>query len=503
MSIYLGIDVGTQSVKVLLFDAAARQVVDVASCALELNSRGDGTREQLAAWWVAALQSCLASLDPNLKAAVRAIGVSGQQHGFVPVGADGAVLAPVKLWCDTSTSTQCEQISAAFGGAARCIREVGNRVLPGYTAPKIRWLKQHHPDLYQRLDTILLPHDYINFYLTGERVMECGDASGTGLLDVRRRCWHDEMLAAVDAERDLRQCLPGLAAPDEFIGTLRTGVAAQLGLPASVPVSCGGGDNMMAAIGTGNVATGRLTVSLGTSGTLFAYSDRPVVDDSGTLAAFCDSTGGWLPLLCTMNCTVATELTRRLLGLPLDALEASVADIPLGSDGVVTLPYFQGERTPNLPAGRGCVLGLNHDNYTPGHLLRSAMESAIYGLRLGLDAFRQQGCAISAVRLTGGGAGSAAWRQMVADIFHLPVTVQKIDEGAALGAALQACRVQDKAAGKGPALAELVDELLELDDTRSCEPVAANAEAYSGHFQHYLDHVAAITPLYATREHSL
>ena len=168
---FLGIDVGTQGVKALIYDADSRRVVDVASKPLALISKPDGTREQLAQWWLEALAQCLADLHKPHRSGVLAIGVSGQQHGFVPVDAEGEVLAPVKLWCDTATVAECEQITANFGGPQRCISEVGNAILPGYTAPKIRWMKNHRPEEYARLATILLPHDYINFYLTGERAM--------------------------------------------------------------------------------------------------------------------------------------------------------------------------------------------------------------------------------------------------------------------------------------------------------------------------------------------
>lgn len=496
LSIYLGIDVGTQSVKTLFFDTQELRMAASASAPLDLIARDDGTREQMAHWWVAALRHCLERTDPTVRNAVAAIGVSGQQHGFVPLSANGEALAPVKLWCDTSTYAECEEITTAFGGRERCISELGNPVLPGYTASKIRWLKKYHPGAYSGMASIMLPHDYLNFFLTGERVMECGDASGTGLLDVRKRQWHGGMLAALDAGRDLRKCLPELVPPDAFIGTLRPSVAEELGLPPATPVSCGGGDNMMAAIGTGNVASGRVTVSLGTSGTVFAYADRPVVDDSGLLAAFCDSTGGWLPLLCTMNCTVATELTRNLLDIPLDELESLAGKVPAGANGVLTLPFFQGERTPNLPDARGCLFGLSSSNYRPENLLRSAMESAVYGLRYGLESFAAAGVEARAIRLTGGGARSAAWRQMVADIFNQPVAVQKIDEGAALGAALQAYRVDSQQRGDTRPLADVLDEMLGIDQNTWCEPCARNVEQYADHYQRYLEHLTAITPLY-------
>lgn len=496
MSIYLGIDAGTQSIKAILLDSNNGQIVSSGSAPLELISAEDGSREQHAHWWLEALHSSLAQLDPALKASISAIGISGQQHGFVPLAADGTVLAPVKLWCDTATTAQCQQLTEAFGGVERCIEELGNPILPGYTASKILWLKQQHPELYQQLDCILLPHDYLNYYLTGVKAMECGDASGTGLLDIRSRQWHPQMLQALDSERDLRSCLPELVAAGEFIGEITSEAASALGLPAGTPVSAGGGDNMMAAIGTGNVSPGQVTVSLGTSGTLFAYSDQPVIDDQGILAAFCDSTGGWLPLLCTMNCTVATELTRDLLDIPLAELDQRSAAVPAGANGVITLPFFQGERSPNLPNGRGCIFGLSHNNYTADNLLRSAMEAAIYSLRSGLQRFRELGCDINHVRLTGGGAKSAVWRQMAADIFNVPVSVQNIDEGAALGAALQACWVDQCSRGQQPSLAELTSRLITVDDARSCTPDPEAAQRYNALYQHYQRLVTHVTPLY-------
>jgi xylulokinase len=493
---YLGIDIGTQSVKALLYDAERRRVAGVHSASLNMLSDNTGKREQLAEWWLDALGEALQQFSADDRSQVRAVSVSGQQHGFVPLGVNGEVLAPVKLWCDTTTTQECADITASFGGAERCFRELGNPILPGYTAPKIRWLKQHNRAAYDKLGTILLPHDYLNVHLTGERVMECGDASGTGLLDVRNRQWHEGIMAAVDEDRDLSSALPELAEPHSVIGQLQPEVAAQYGLPSGIPVATGGGDNMMAAIGTGNVAPGRMTVSLGTSGTLFAYSDTPVIDESGCIAAFCSSTGGWLPLLCTMNCTSAIKLSRQLLGLDREDAEARIAQTPLGSNGVMTLPFFSGERSPNLPDGKACILGLDTGNYDQNNLLRSAMESAIYGLRTGLDAFRAQGCQVEQLRLTGGGAGSASWRQMVADMFALPVTVQVTDEGAALGAAMQALWTHD---GKdsGASVHDFLDSHLVLDDSRACAPDSERSEAYAQFYADYLRHVEAVSPLYS------
>lgn len=309
MSTVLGIDLGTQSVKVVFYDLDARETVAVESAPLDLHQTDAGVAEQQAEWWIDALRQALQQVGKGVRESVAAIGVSGQQHGFVPLDKAGEVQAPVKLWCDTSTGAECEFITEAFGGPDACISEVGNLILPGYTASKIRWFRDAHPGAYSRMDCILLPHDYLNFYLTGQRCMEAGDSSGTGFLDIRTRQWSEKMLAAIDPDRDLRDCLPAVEVENKPIGELLPQVARKLGLPPGVPVSIGGGDNMMGAIGTGNVSPGVVTVSLGTSGTVFAYSDEPVIDPKGNIAAFCSSTGGWLPLLCTMNCTVSTELS--------------------------------------------------------------------------------------------------------------------------------------------------------------------------------------------------
>ena len=210
--------------------------------------------------------------------------------------------------------------------------------------------------------------------------MEAGDASGTGFLNVRDRTWSQKMLAAIDPERDLTECLPILRFENEAIGALRPGVAETIGLPAGVPVSIGGGDNMMGAIGTGNVAEGRMTMSLGTSGTVYAFSKKPVIDPKGQIAAFCSSNGGWLPLMCTMNCTVSTEFARRLFDADIDDFESIVARARQGSGGILTLPFFNGERTPNLPRGKGCLVGIDSINATPENIMRSAMEGCDFRL---------------------------------------------------------------------------------------------------------------------------
>ncbi|RPE81201.1 xylulokinase [Vulcaniibacterium tengchongense] len=495
MSLVVGLDVGTQSVKLLAYDADAAQVAALHGQPLELVARDDGTREQEAQWWIEAIRACFARLDPALRARVTAIGVSGQQHGFVPLDAAGRVLAPVKLWCDTSTQRECDEIMQALGGESACVEAAGNPILAGYTASKLAWLRKHRPEAYRGLATVLLPHDYVNFWLTGERWMECGDASGTGWFDVRRRAWSPQVLRAIDPERDLGRCLPPLADAGATF-PLAPAIADELGLPRTVRVSVGGGDNMMAAIGTGNVVPGRLTMSLGTSGTLFAFADRPVVDPQAGWAAFCASSDGWLPLICTMNCTVATELAARLFGLKAQDAEALLAQTAPGAGGVLLLPFFNGERTPNLPGGRGALFGLDPLNTAPANVYRAAMEGATYSLRHGYDAFVAAGLRFERICLTGGGSNSPAWRQMVADVFELPVEVPEQSEGAAFGAALQALWASQRARG-GASLAELAQAHVRMRADRAAAPDPERAAAYRIHYRRFLRHLDAVRPLYA------
>lgn len=494
MSVVLGVDIGTQSVKAVVYDAEIKDCIAHASAPLELDQAANGIAEQRASWWVEALAQALSRVDQSVRQQVSAIGVSGQQHGFVPMDEAGQVLAPVKLWCDTSTVAECEAIMSEFGGVEGCLNETGNPILPGYTASKVRWFRDAHPDLYEKMACILLPHDYINFYLTGERCMEAGDASGTGLLDIRSRDWSEKMLEVLDPGRDLRSCLPDVESGNVAIGNLLPGTARQLGLPAGIPVSTGGGDNMMAAIGTGNVNPGVVTLSLGTSGTVYGYSEVAVVDPIGEFAAFCSSTGGWLPLVCTMNCTAATGQVRDLFDLDLDTFEAELKQAEPGADGLLTVPYFAGERTPNLPSAKACLFGMDSDNIKPGNVLRSAVEGVTFGLRYGLGRLAEQGVKAERIVLCGGGANSETWRQMVADVCDTPVLMYRQEEGAAFGAALQALGVLSHTD-----VSDLVADHLKEDDERCCEPDAASAAFYGETYQQYQRAATLVAEYYNER----
>ncbi len=493
MKTTLGIDLGTQNIKVLFYDYENKKTVACESAPLNLYQDDCGSAEQHAHWWIKALRDALNQIPSPIKESVIAISVSGQQHGFVPIDQHGEVLAPVKLWCDTSTEQECQEIMNRLGGEKKCVELTGNKIFSGYTASKVLAFKKRHKELYSQLETILLPHDYLNYWLTGEKCMEVGDASGTGFFNVSKREWSSEVLTAIDSDRDLTVCLPSPNISNKLIGSITRTAAQKTGLPVGVPVAIGGGDNMMGAIGTGNISEGRATVSLGTSGTVYAYSSKPVLDQAGNIAAFCSSSGGWLPLLCTMNCTVTTELFRSLLNVSINDFDDAVSLAPAGSNGVLTLPFFNGERTPNLPRAKGCILGLDSQNTNKENVFRSGVEGATFALKFGIEELRRLGLETNEIILTGGGTKSSIWRQIVSDIMGVQVNVLQQDEGAAFGAALQALAAIESG---GALTQEFLNDHYSNNDTLSCEPNMVAQSIYSECYEQYLDAVKAIKNIY-------
>lgn len=468
--LYLGIDSGTQSVKAVVYDAATKRVVaDGRSPHDIISGLPPGHMEQDPKQWVdamdEAIHQALSSVD---KSAIRGIGVSGQQHGFVALDESDDVIRPAKLWCDTSTVEECGIITDSLGGEDSVITLIGNRVLPGFTAPKILWLKRHEPENFAKLNKIMLPHDYLNFHLTGEWSMEFGDASGTALMDIRSRTWSDGMITAIDDR--IRECLPSLSSSGNACGQVRKEISEKYGIPSSVVVSAGGGDNMMGAIGTGNVSPGIATASFGTSGTIYAYNDEPIVDPKGEIAAFCDSTGGYLPLMCTMNVTTVSEGFRKLFEKDHRELSAAIERAPRGAGGLVMLPYLEGERTPSIPSGSGLFIGLNGNTLQADYLIRSAVEGVTMGMNFGLRRLRELGVSTDEVRLTGGGSRNAAWRRIIADVFGVPVICMREDEGAALGGALQAAWCDSRESNPQSSIGSIVEGAVELDEATRIEP---------------------------------
>ena len=493
MKTVAGIDLGTQSMKVVIYDYEKKEIIEKASCPMELISEADGTREQKAEWFDKGLEVCFGKLSAENKKTIEAIGVSGQQHGFVPLDKDGKSLYNIKLWCDTATTEQCAYITKKAGGDKKVVKLLGNLMLPGFTAPKILWLKNNKPEAFAALKYIMLPHDYLNWKLTGEYVMEYGDASGTALFDSANRCWSKKICDIIDPK--LLGLLPNLIEPSAPAGKVNAAAAAAYGIPEGIPVSAGGGDNMMGAVGTGTVADDFLTMSMGTSGTLYGYSDKPIAVPANGLSGFCSSTGGWLPLLCTMNCTVATEFVRGLFNLEVKDLDGEASKAPCGSEGVLVLPFFNGERTPNLPNGRASITGLTSANTNRANIARASLESAVFAMRGGLDAFRKLGFQPKEIRLIGGGSKSPLWRQIAADVMNLPIRVPALDEAAALGGAVQALWCLKNMNGKCD-IAELCAEHIKLDESKSAEPIPANVAAYNKAYEEYNKVLNAVTPLY-------
>ncbi|MCL2191976.1 MAG: FGGY-family carbohydrate kinase, partial [Treponema sp.] len=317
-----------------------------------------------------------------------------------------------------------------------------------------------------------------------------GDASGMALFDVRERKWASQVCKLISPE--LESWLPPLIESGAVAGKVSQAASELYGIPQGSLVSSGGGDNMMSAIGTGTVRDGFLTMSLGTSGTLFGYSETPVIDPTGNLAAFCSSTGGWLPLLCTMNCTVASEEFRAMFGLDLQTFGEEAERSPVGAEGVIVLPFFNGERTPNLPNGRASVNGITAANFKRGNLFRAAFEAAIFGMRIGLEGFNELGFKAKEIRLTGGGSKSKLWRSIAANVMNLPVRVPSGTEAAAMGGAIQAlwCLESGKVSIK-----DLADEHVALEDGSITpdEKAVADYDKVYGDYSRYLE---AVSPLY-------
>jgi len=479
-TLLIGIDSGTQSTKALVIDAKDGRLLGSGSQAYDLiPDLPSGAKEQHPHTWRDATAAAIRQAMRQAKVSrdeVKAIGVSGQQHGFVPLDKAGEVIRPAKLWCDTATAAECEEITEALGGAKKTIKALGNAVLPGFTASKILWLKKHEPKNFAKLATVLLPHDYLNFWLTGERVMEFGDASGTALLDVRKRKWAKAALEVIDSS--LVDKLPRLISSDQPAGGLQTSTAHALGLNPGVLVSAGGGDNMMGAIGTGNTRPSLVTASFGTSGTIYACADKPVVDPEGEIAAFCDSTNRWLPLLCTMNVTVATEMMRLDFGYSHEQFESKAGQVPPGAEGLLLLPYLEGERTPNVPDGTGVMIGVNQRTFRASNYCRAAMEGVTLGMNYGLRRLAELGVKTKQIRATGGGAKSKLWRQIMADVFNAEVVTLKVGEGAAYGAALQALWCWRLQQGDKVKIEDITDEFVTLNTQETTTPQKEAVAAY-------------------------
>lgn len=489
---YLGIDCGTQGTKALVLDAAGGRVLGEGTAAHTLLSGANGRREQQPDDWLSAFaQATRAALNAAGVSGERilGIGVSGQQHGLVLLDQQGQVLRPAKLWCDTETAAENQRLLDYLGGEAGSLQRLGLVIAPGYTVSKLLWTKEQHPDVFARIAHILLPHDYLNYWLTGRCCSEYGDASGTGYFNVRSRCWDTDLLAHIDPSGRLQSALPDLLEPDQCVGRIRPEIARLLGLNPEARVASGGGDNMMGAIGTGNITPGAITMSLGTSGTLYAYAEQARVSPHAQVATFCSSSGGWLPLICTMNLTNAAGIIQQLLELDIHTFGELVEQAPIGADGLLLLPFFNGERVPALPHARASLCGMDSANLTRANLCRAVVEGTVFGLRYGLDLLRASGMESRTICLIGGAAKSPVWRQIVADIMATPLVCPRHTEAAALGAAIQAAWCLE---GRGESLAELCTRCVSLDKATETRPDPTRSARYEAVYQRYREQVARV-----------
>jgi xylulokinase len=449
MPYLIGLDVGTSSAKVVLTDARGRVVFTTESAHAFHTPRPLWAESDPADWWAGtrrALQElwAKASVKP---ADIAGVGLTGQMHGLVLLDAGGNVLRPCIMWNDQRTAKQCAALTKKVG-RARVLRLTGNPVLPGFTAPKIRWVAENEPEVFGRVAKVLLPKDYLRYLLTGEFLTDVSDASGMSLLDVAKRRWSEEMMQACGVPR---AWLAEVTESPVASAKISTGAAKLTGLLAGTPVVAGAGDQAAGAVGCGIVRTGVVSCTLGTSGVVFAHADQYRPDPQGRLHAFCHAVPGKWHLMGVQLSSAGSlqwyknalggEETRREQageGNAYDLLTADAARVAAGCEGLIFLPYLSGERTPHPdPNARGVFFGLTL-RHGKAHLTRALLEGVTYGLRDSLELMRVLGVRPKEVVASGGGARSAFWRQMLADNFETPITTVSATEGSAYGAALLA-----------------------------------------------------------------
>jgi xylulokinase len=434
-----------------------------------------------AAWWTALVDATGEARRAAGDPAIAAIAVAGQQHGMVALDGAGAVVRPAKLWNDTESAPDAGWLLGQLeGGAPAWAAACGSVPVASFTITKLSWLHRSEPEAWARLAHVLLPHDWLTWRLTGERVTDRGDASGTGYWSPAAGEYRWDLLAVVDRDRDWSSVVPRVGAPFEAVGPLSPAAAAELDLDPSVLVGAGTGDNMAAALGLG-LRPGDVAISIGTSGTVYAPTTEPVHDPTGAVAGFADAAGGYLPLVCTLNATQVTDAVGRWLGCDHDALATLALDRPAGAGGVTFLPYLAGERTPDRPDATGELIGLRLGT-EPGDLARAAHEGVVCGLLDGLDALGRAGVTVDRGRLVlvGGGRRSPAYVRILADLAARPLAVARDAEHVATGACVQAAAV----AGASPTAA--VTDAWDLDGFAAVEPdrrvdAAAVRERYAAH----------------------
>ncbi|AFM40077.1 D-xylulose kinase [Desulfosporosinus acidiphilus SJ4] len=480
MAYLMGIDVGTSCVKVILAQDSGKIVVSTNIEYPLLQPREGWAEQDPQQWWLAtvsAIKKILSTsgIDGN---EIKAIGLSGQMHGAVLLDENYQVLRPAILWCDQRTGAECDWINEMIG-AEKLVAWTGNHALPGFTAPKLLWLRKHEPEIYSRVRHVLLPKDYIRYCLTGELATEVSDASGTLLLDVSKRDWSKQMLSALELSEDW---FPRVVESAVISGQVCKSAALATSLREGTPVAGGGGDQAAGAVGSGIVEEGLFSVALGTSGVVFAATNQLTVNSDSSLHAFCHAVPDkWHLMGVMLSAGASLQWFRNKLapGDSYDVLTEKAAEVKPGGEGLLFLPYLMGERTPYPdPSARGAFIGLNLRHHK-GHLARAVLEGVSFGLRDSLELIRSSGITAQEVRVSGGGAQSSLWRQILADVFNIPVTVVNSSEGPAFGALLLA--------GTGVGIYSSVEEACRttIKVVNKCEPIASNVTVYEQMYDIY------------------
>jgi xylulokinase len=491
MAYMMGIDVGTSGTRAVIVRPDGHVAGAATGDHEPMRMAKPGWAEQSPEnWWQATIIAVRAALaEAGLKGAdITAIGLSGQMHGVILLDKDCAVLRPALIWCDQRSQTQCDWITSRVG-AERLIQLVSNPALTGWSAPKLLWIRDNEPAIYERAAHCLLPKDFVRFRLTGEFATDVSDASGTLLFDVTHRCWSAEMLAALEIDPSL---FPRAYESPEITGEITAEVAKLTGLAAGTPVVGGGGDQAASAIGNGIVEPGLTSATLGTSGVIFAYTEEPKLDPGGRIHTFCHAVPGkWHVMGVTQGAGLSLRWFRENFGaseawlarqIGLDTYDLIIKEAeqaPPGSLGLLWLPYLMGERTPHLDAqARGMWFGLTAA-HTRAHVIRSILEGVAFSLRDSLEIFKELGIPVEQIRASGGGSRSPVWRQIQADIYGKELVTLRTSEGSALGAALLA--------GVGGGIYSSVQESARqaIQIQESVAPRAAVAPAYDRLYQVY------------------
>jgi xylulokinase len=496
-SCWIGIDLGTSSVKVVAIDEHSGVIAQTTGDYPMLTPRPGWAEQDPELWWTVT-DSCVQELVGLLpeSAEVRGIGLCGQMHGLTALDEQDRVIRPAILWNDQRSEAHCQQILATVGGLDALLALTGNHMLPGYTAGKILWLRDAEPEAFARMRSFLNPKDFLRLRMTGEHATEVSDASGTGLFDVRRRRWSSALMSALDLDESL---LPRATESHEISGHLLADVAERWGLPAGTPVAGGGGDSVLQTTATGMTTPGTLGITLGTAGIVAAAADHCPPNEHGRLQVSCgNSPDLWHVMGVALSAGGAFSWLREALAplvteqpLTFDRLVELAAQAPPGADELMFLPYLVGERCPQVaPHARGAWIGLTPAHSAP-ELVRSVMEGVVLNLRQIRDLFAEAGLAVDQVRVNGGATREPAWVHLVADVLGSDVsTVSAGEQGGALGAALLA------AVGTGR-WDSFEEALGSIQPTGTVSPAPEAAAVYERLFPHFQSIHAALEPLYA------